>query len=588
MEATAGKDSTPPQRVGRYECRKDLGGNMAEVYLAWDGVAARPVVIKLLRPVDAADETKRQRFLSEARLACRCSHANVIITYDVGEHEGRPYIAMEWLDGEPLRTIIHRGGFSDPADAYAIALQTARALQYLHQRGIIHRDVKPANVQVAPDGHVKLLDFGVARRDDSSLTQAGQILGTLAYMGPEQMLGEKPTKSLDIYSFGVLLFEMLTLRMPYQAETQQEIAAAILYNPPDLEPLRERGIAEPIIGMIQCCLEKDPAKRYADFQPIIDILKPFARADAAVEPVAPMADAVIAEKAAIVPDKTAVILDKPAVAAHRGSWWKWVVAAAGAAALVLCGAIAVLLWSHRARPLERVILTPNGDMVLVPGGEAKLGANGESVRFVPAFYIDRTEVSNRDYRHFCHQTQRPEPPGLAGAAADLPVVNVNFADATAFAAWAGKRLPTAAEWEKAARGADGQKFPWGDAFRMDAANVLPARGTPGRLMPVASHARFASPCGALNMVGNVWELVDTAVLPPPPEHFADFANLNPPPSASEPWVEIRGGSFAYHPEAGDESGLVSDYARFPARGYENDVGFRCALDAGKAAAVARH
>lgn len=580
MEGAAGKDSTLPPRVGRYECRRDLGGNMADVYLAWDSVAARPVVIKLLRPADAADETKRQRFLSEARLACHCSHANVIVTYDVGEHEGRPYIAMEWLDGEPLRNIIHRGGFSDPAEAYAVALQTARALQYLHQRGIIHRDVKPANVQVAPDGHVKLLDFGVARRDDSSLTQAGQILGTLAYMGPEQMMGEKPTKSLDIYSFGVLLFEMLTLRMPYQAETQQEIAAAILYNPPDLEPLRERGIAEPIIGMIQCCLEKDPAKRYADFQPIIDILKPFARAQAAAEPDTP------AEKT-VTQDRPAILPEKPAAPERPSSGWKWILVAAGAASIVLAGVIAFLLWSHRSRPLEQVILTPTGDMVLVPGGEAKLGANGAATKFVAAFYMDRTEVANREYRRFCRETRRPEPMGLAVVAADLPVVNVNLADAKAFAAWAHKRLPTAVEWEKAARGPNGLKFPWGDAFRMDAANVLPARGVPGHLMPVGSHAPFASPYGVLNMVGNVWELVDTPVSAPSPEHFADFANLNPPPSASEPWVQIRGGSYAFHPEAGDQAGLVSDYARFPARGHENDVGFRCAVDADKAAGIAR-
>jgi len=540
---------------------------MADVYLAWDGVAARPVVVKLLRPADAADETKRQRFLSEARLACRCSHPNVIITYDVGQHEGRPFIAMEWLDGETLRDIIHRGGFGNPAEAYAIALQTARALQYLHQRGIIHRDVKPANVHVAPDGNAKLLDFGVARRDDSDLTQAGQILGTLAYMGPEQMVGEKPTRALDIYSFGVLLFEMLTLRMPYRAETQQEIAAAILYNPPDLEPLRERGIAAPIIGMIQCCLEKDPAKRYADFQPIIDILKPFAGGAAAGEP--------------------ATIPGKPAPRESRGFRWRWIAGTAGVIVVVLGVAIAAWLWIHRARPLARVILTPTGDMVLVPGGEAKLGANGASVKFVPAFYIDRTEVANRDYRRFCHETQRAAPPGLAGAVADLPVVNVTFWDANAFAAWAHKRLPTAVEWEKAARGANGQRFPWGDDFRMDAANVLPARGVAGRPMPVGSHARFASPYGALNMVGNVWELVDTSAPAPSPEHFADFANLTPPPSAGEPWVEIRGGSYTMYPEPGEQAELVADYAPFPARGYENDVGFRCAIDAGKAASVAQ-
>jgi len=575
MATVPGNTSTLPFRVGRYECRRDLGGNMADVYLAWDDAAARPVVVKLLRAPDAADPMKRQRFVSEARLACRCSHPNIITTYDVGEHEGRPYIAMEWLEGEPLRNIIHRGGFANPADAYAIALQTARALRYLHQLGIVHRDVKPANVQVLPDGQVKLLDFGVARRDDSDLTQAGQILGTLAYMGPEQMVGDKPTRLLDIYSFGVLLFEMLTLRLPYQAETQQEIAAAILYNPPDLTALQERGIAEPIVRLIQRCLEKDAGKRFPDFQPIIDVLKSFAGAGGADQTaVSQLSDAGLTTEA---PRAQSAQGSQSA----PGAGWRWI-AIAVAGVLILGVAGGVYVWMRRQQPLAPAILTSTGAMVLVQGGPAKLGGDN-TVTAVAAFYIDRTEVANREYRRFCRATHRQEPAGLAEGQADLPAVNVTFGDAKAFAAWAHKRLPTAMEWEKAARGGNGQKFPWGDEFRSDAANLLPERGAQGHLMPVASHLESASPCGALNMLGNVWEWVDTAASAPPASEFGGLPRLDPPLSASEPWYQIRGGSYAVHPADGPEAArFLWDVTPFPARASANDIGFRCAIDADKA------
>jgi len=224
----------------------------------------------------------------------------------------------------------------------------------------------------------------------------------------------------------------------------------------------------------------------------------------------------------------------------------------------------------------------------VKGGEARLGESGREVRRLAPFYIDRTEVSNAAWARFCRATHR-QPPARASVA--FPVVNVSFDEAREFASWARKRLPTADEWEKAARGPNGQAFPWGNAFTPGAANLPVPGGAAGQPRDVAAHADSASPYGALNTLGNVWEWVDT-VAPAPPEAELErytrqlFHDLNPPLSRNEAWYQIRGGSFV-NPPADQAARLVWDFVAFPARARQDDVGFRCAVDADKAAAVPR-
>jgi formylglycine-generating enzyme required for sulfatase activity len=215
--------------------------------------------------------------------------------------------------------------------------------------------------------------------------------------------------------------------------------------------------------------------------------------------------------------------------------------------------------------LPATIETPTGAMVLVPAGPFQRGEMRDPVT-LPAFYVDKTEVSNGEYGAFCKATGCTPPSGDA----NLPVVSVSIAQARQYAAWAGKRLPADAEWEKAARGTDGRRFPWGSTWDPSAAN-LDGAGPSG----VDGYGKGASPFGALQMAGNVWELVDTA-RPGSADAAKRFSDkLTPPPTADEPWITIRGGSF----ETKEATAVTWEWARIPARFSSRDVGFRCVKDA---------
>jgi serine/threonine-protein kinase len=212
-------------------------------------------------------------------------------------------------------------------------------------------------------------------------------------------------------------------------------------------------------------------------------------------------------------------------------------------------------------------------MVLVPEGPFLFGEKKESVT-LPAFYIDKTEVTNDAYGKFCKATGHALPQGFDAAHSDFPVVHVSVVDAQSFARWAGKRLPNAREWEKAARGADGRLFPWGSDHDASRANVADNAAGGKRLQPVAGFANGASPCGALQMVGNVWELVEQ-LTPPGPLAIREFQKLmSPAPDPGEPWYTIRG--EAYDRPLVD--GALWDWSTVPARWQAENIGFRCVKD----------
>jgi serine/threonine protein kinase len=258
-----------PHHVGKYELLECLGGTTAQVYRARDRNLGRIVAFKILSETGLADQETKARFLAEARLTGSLTHENVIAFYDYGEVEGRPFLVMEYLEGESLRDQIREGRTGDLRSKLAVARQIAGALAYVHSKGIIHRDVKPDNIRVDIAGHVKLVDFGIAKTDDLSLTGAGFTVGTPYYMAPEQIRGLKPTHLVDIYAFGVVLFELSTGVRPFEASTVDGIFDLILHQPVDAELLARSGAVPRSSELIAELTDKDPARRPQDFSAVI-------------------------------------------------------------------------------------------------------------------------------------------------------------------------------------------------------------------------------------------------------------------------------------------------------------------------------
>ncbi|WP_233358847.1 serine/threonine-protein kinase [Thermomonospora amylolytica] len=253
----------------RYRLLERLAtGGMGEVWRGDDELLSRPVAVKLLRQEHVSDEQARARFRAEARYAAALQHAGIAQVYDYGEHDERAYLVMELVSGEPLSRILAQRGPLSPQTTLDVVAQAARALQVAHSAGIVHRDVKPGNLMVSADGTVKITDFGIARGlSVSTLTQTGMVMGTAHYVSPEQASGQKVTFASDLYSLGVVAYECLTGRPPFDAE--QPVAIALKHvreAPPELP----EEVPEPVRGLVRAMLAKDPADRPASAQEVAD------------------------------------------------------------------------------------------------------------------------------------------------------------------------------------------------------------------------------------------------------------------------------------------------------------------------------
>jgi serine/threonine-protein kinase len=273
-----------PSRIGKYELEQCLGGSMARVYRARDSVLGRRVALKLLSEAGMADAEAKARFLQEARVASSIRHENIIGVYDFGEEQGRPYIVMEFVEGESLRDAIRNHHLGDLPRRLKLALQVGRAVDHIHSRKILHRDLKPENIHVDSEGKARLMDFGIAKAEGVKLTRSGYTLGTPYYMPPEQVLGKILAPTADVYAFGILLFEMLTGVRPVAGGSVDQIFQAILTEPLDLKPLEALHPPQALELLIERCVAKQAENRPAGLGEVCAELERILQAPPAAAP----------------------------------------------------------------------------------------------------------------------------------------------------------------------------------------------------------------------------------------------------------------------------------------------------------------
>ena len=592
--------------------RRIGGGGMAQVFLARHRRHGGAFAVKVLAEYLAQDEQIVARFEQEARTAASLSgHPNIVPIFDIGQGEGLHYIIMQFISGEDMASFLKRNGKLSPADAANVIAQTAEALVWSESRRIVHRDLKPANMLLDASGRIMILDFGISKATDiaDGLTRPGESLGTPYYMSPEQIRGETCDVRSDLYSLGVVFFELLTGKRPFDNESVTAIQMAHLTRPAPSLMSFEPELPEICNQLVQKMLQKLPADRYQSPQQLLDELRSLGATSGAgalrpqvnialeaelrqpmpavgAPAFTPAASATnpqtapprpISVETPMPPSPTippaAVAPAEPVaeIATRKGRRGLW--AAVVIAALVVVAGLGLFLIP--ANPAA-VFQDAHGRMLLVPAGNFIYGDNSaeaprkQQTVSLPAYYVDETEVPNSEYRRFVDATGHAPPASddYAGKP-DNPVSGVSYDDAAAYAAWAGKRLPTEEEWEKAARGTDGRPYPWGqDAW---------TSGIPTALQPVNSFADRKSPYGALNMAGNVFEWT-ASTFPAGEREFADMQSALGNADFSKTWYAIKGGSFSPH---GDVF-----FRCFLRRGFASDqhsaiIGFRCVRDAPK-------
>jgi len=457
---------------GRYTLVRELGqGGMATVYLGTDEKLGRQVAIKALPPSTRAF-LGSGRFQREVLLAAQLSHPHIVPLFEADEADGILFYVMEYVEGESLAERLRREGPLPLDEAVRITAEVGDALYYAHQRGVIHRDVKPGNIMLA-HGHALVTDFGVAKlleqaSDPSDpLTGTGITVGTAEYMSPEQAGGGRVDARADIYGLAAVLYEMLAGEPPFTGPSVQAIVARVLSERP--RPIRtlRPSLATHVEEALAAGLAKLPADRPATARAFVERLS------------------------------------RPPRARALGRRALWGALAVPALAAAVWAARAII---HNRRGPER----PAG-MVLVPAGLYRVGgAPGRDARTAQlgSFYIDSTEVTVAAYQRFLSAvpgvtpwTQKP-PDGR-------PVTRVLWAEAEAYCGWrdpAG-RLPSEDEWEAAARGPQGLRYPWGDAWVPGRANAGAVKDT---LAPVGEFAGGVSWVGAVDLIGNAWEWTSAA------------------------------------------------------------------------------
>jgi formylglycine-generating enzyme required for sulfatase activity/tRNA A-37 threonylcarbamoyl transferase component Bud32 len=644
----------PAQKIGKYEILEEIGrGGFAVVYKARDPNLDRTIALKVLAPHLAWQPSYVKRFRHEAKATAKLRHPHIVVVYEVGEAEGQPYIAMTYLPGRTLAKLLKAEGAMSLERALPILEQVADALDYAHRRGVIHRDVKPSNVMLEETEHglqATLMDFGLVKALESSesLTSAGTILGSPEYMAPEQADLDRKSEigpATDRYALGVVAYEMLTGRVPFPGNTPATLYAHLNLAPPDPRSIYE-NLPESAARVLLKALSKPQQGRYPTAKGMVEALRE-AQAEEEVQAVERRAEKererrraqARAEEEARAAEKVREALKRrrpPVARPPRKLFpvWGWVVASGLILTLLIGGGWLV---ASMVTPTPTATLTPSPSsptldetstptsppsetptsttvtqvrekdgavMVYVPAGTFWMGSDDSDPDaysnekpqhevYLDAFWIDRTEVTNGQYRR-CVADGACNPPSKSGSSAresyygnaefdDYPVVYVDWSQAEAYCAWAGARLPTEAEWEKAARGDDRRIYPWGDAFDGSRLNFCDrdcqfdwkdekVDDGYADTAPVGSYPVGASPYGALDMAGNVWEWVADWYAD---DYYTHSPGNNPQGPGSGTLRVVRGGSWR-DPQRYVRAAYRSENGPSYASSYR---GFRCARSA---------
>jgi len=613
------------QSLGRYHILEQLGeGGMAIVYKAYDTRLERNVAVKVILPQRQFSEKFLKRFEREAKVLAQLSHPNIVGVIDYGEHEGLPYIVMEYI---PAGTLKQKIGKPIPwREAARLLAPMARALEYAHKHNIIHRDVKPSNILVTETNQPMLSDFGIAKiletEETIDLTGTGTGIGTPEYMAPEQALSQGIDHRTDIYALGIVFYEMVTGRKPYRADTPLAVLFKHVNDPlprpkqfiPDLPDFVEQALIK--------SLAKNPAYRYST-----------------------------AAEFAVDLEKIAYGQEGDTIAATPFPMGKVIPIVIGGMVLTIFLAVGIAIGSRRNPPGKSITDTPTPfettpsftqnpitdtptptatitpiqsttalpglgstqispkdgmAMVFIPEGDFIMGNSADEALanckkfsnncergwfldeepshrvYLSAFWIDQTEVTNGMYA-LCVQAGFCAMPHKTGSASrssyygdsryqNYPIIYVDWDDARTYCQWAGKRLPTEAEWEKAARGPNGFIYPWGNG---DPANgYLNYKGLIGDTTLVGSYPEGTSYYHVFDMAGNLWEWVADWY---GENYYVQSPDHNPTGPATGSKRVFRGGAWVEMSNEGD----IRTTARASGGpdNANNYIGFRCLQDA---------
>jgi formylglycine-generating enzyme required for sulfatase activity len=580
----------PPQqagelgRLGPYAVLKILGtGGMGMVLLAEDPMLKRSVALKVMRPELAADSTSRARFLREAQATAAIDHPHIIRIFQVGEDRGVPFIAMPLLKGEPLDARLKRAPRLSVAEAVQIAKQTAEGLAAAHKHGLIHRDIKPANIWLSDDGEtgvsVKIVDFGLARAiagDDARLTKVGTILGTPAYMAPEQARSERVDYRCDLFSLGAVLYRMLTGELPFKGHDTMSLLMSLAADTPLSVASLNPEVPAVLDEVVRKLLEKDPARRLASARAVAETLLEIEQKSRLTRATTPSEDG------------TLVMAGEGRFPLRRK--------VAGILGVLLGLLVALtLIYSRTAHtpdsPNNPVTPSMKRDLptsvtnslgmkfALIPAGTFTMGSPKSEidralsfrdawekdliptegppheVEITQPFYMGVAEVTVGQFRQFVEEAKynvgddRWKKPGF-DQFDDYPVVFVSWHNAIAFCDWLTNkergvasapryRLPTEAEWEHSCRaGKDNLRYGFGDDDAKLEDYCWYNRNSGGGTKPVGK--KKPNDWGLYDMHGNAWEWCQD-------NHDPNYYKASPKQDPTGPGAGsrrvIRGGSW---------------------------------------------